>query len=390
MTKRFPGGPGAGECFRAFLVATGIKQEDVAAAAGLSRNTVVNALAGRGSTETWEKIADAAAHLKGAGRASRELRELWTAIFPERPVPPAARESIRPTETSDRTPVAAGIAAAQAVRRTLGMSRRGLVRVTMAAAIGIIAAAAVSATLLSQARPVFLVDGHHTASRQQGQTFQFTARGFQPCSGLSRVVRPPTHPRTGQSENVIGMRADARGEVRFSVTAGCDMADARYQFVLMDTTTGRRSNAVEATLSSNPQCGPHLPDLSVERLTRNRGEVKLGEELEVEVVVRNIGKTAALPSTTRIRLGQVAQTNVMDEAVADVDTPEIQPGEAVTLHANVRVPDIAQPGTYTIWAILDNADKNLEWRQRNNFASSEPIIVLGGPLLAVAARPECP
>jgi hypothetical protein len=234
-----------------------------------------------------------------------------------------------------------------------------------------------------KATPTLTVDSKLTSHHLQGELFSLVAHGLTPCGPVIRQYSPPTYPVPGQITMPLGDTADARGELRFSLMAGCDLKDEEYHVQVIDTTTGRKTPTVSAIVASNPQCGPHLADLEPADVRVDRTAARTGDVVTVTFAVRNIGGTQSVPGIARLRWGAPARTNIADNLFGEVPTPALKPGETVSLNARGRVPDGLPSGSYAVWVIADADLATLESRSKNNFVASPTIQI------ASSARPRC-
>jgi CARDB protein len=331
----------------------------------------------------WDSLYEAMRERPRAIRAQDVLRSLGEILHP-----PPRTDISSPTglasggpddvirEESENSPASA---------RGVGRRTRVWIAAVAGASVLLFVAVIVRGWMLP-ARPVLSIDGQQSSARQQGENFTLVATGLTPCGNVIRWERPPHWARPGQEEMLLEDRADARGELHFSMMAGCEVTDQTYQWCVVDRTTGRRSNDVTAVVSSNVHCGPHLSDLEFTTVVLSTIEIKAGEHLQVRFGVRNAGREPAAASMTRLRLGAAAQrTKSSDPVLGDVAVPALAPGETMEVSAPVRIPENAASGKYFVWLVADNALANLEWKSQNNFIQSEPLTVTG-----VIPRPGCP
>jgi hypothetical protein len=239
----------AAQHLKAFLEASATGDSDLSATVGGDPRAVADALRGEASPETWEAITRGAASLPAAARAPDELRELWLLVLPGEPLPEGVLGTAGPPpEDASRLPRAAA----------------GVFLVA-----GILATTGVLLVDHGQRLPSLVVDGEQQARHPQGSTFQFEARGLQPLGEVSRYCRRPTS--ATPVERVTRMRADSKGNLRFSLTPSCKTRDTVYHIKIVDHQTGAETNEVEATVVANPNC------TSVDRVMRDKSRVGPGE-----------------------------------------------------------------------------------------------------------------
>ncbi|WP_278744226.1 InlB B-repeat-containing protein [Muribaculum intestinale] len=111
-----------------------------------------------------------------------------------------------------------------------------------------------------------------------------------------------------------------------------------------------------------------LPDATVESLVLSASEVKVGQPVEVSVIVVNAGSTP-LPEITKTTL------YLSNEAVASLYTQKpLAPGEKVTLKGNVVLP--ATVGKFDMQARINEGKSVKELLYTNNNSSPVPVTVL--------------
>lgn len=99
--------------------------------------------------------------------------------------------------------------------------------------------------------PSLAIDGGAASVRAQGETFTFTAFGFEPNGPITRRVRQPNGVEITLSPP---MNADTVGKLSWTFQSACGTAPGTYLLWAIDETTGRISNTVTETITPNPAC----------------------------------------------------------------------------------------------------------------------------------------
>lgn len=219
--------------------------------------------------------------------------------------------------------------------------------------------------------PRFLVTGPDT--RPQGETFSLTLQGLAPGALTARWTRVPN----GNVERLgAPIAADAEGRATWALTTDCQTETGEHHLWMVDGATGTSSNVLTVVVLPNRACDAPGPDLAVRGVSVDRSRVRPGDRIAVSYALWNVGTAAALPTTTRIRLGrESSRSRVTDLKLGDHQAPQLPVGGHVLQRIDVPIPASTPAGVYYVWLVADNESVGVEPNSFNNFARSQALAV---------------
>ena len=119
------------------------------------------------------------------------------------------------------------------------------------------------------------------------------------------------------------------------------------------------------------------PDLVVPALTAP-AEVRVGATLQVSVTTKNVGRSRAAASVTKVYLSADASVGG-DIAVATVQVPRLRPGRTYVARPTLRIPASAAVRSYRVIACADTRKLVRESRERNNCRVADRAVRVTAP-----------
>lgn len=304
-----------------------------------------------------QRVAAAAGEIVWASRTELEAWRRGHASLDE-PAPLEAKPE--PADDADRTP-------------SPPVPPEAPVRWALPAMLGLALAAvvALAMSLLITNRNALSIVALSDLQGRQGDTLRLKVK----APGSTAVTRWTQLPdgKIEQLGNPVPLDAD--GSTLWHFSTDCATAPGEHR-VWLDDGQLRRSPQMTLVIDGNPACQQPLPDLVVQGVTATKVEAATGPRLKVTLAVWNLGRSHAVATTTRLRLGRESvRTRASDPLLADVPTLALAPGESATLETLVDIPATTEPGSYYVWAIADNQSLTIEPDSDNNFARSSSIVV---------------
>jgi large repetitive protein len=158
------------------------------------------------------------------------------------------------------------------------------------------------------------------------------------------------------------------------------------QYLLFVTNPGQGQS--ETNYQNNTYATPitiSAPDLLISDATAPISAT-LGERVAVSWTIANQGAAAALfpYRNDRVYLSNDASFDASDEYVGDLAAAPLQPGDSVTLNANLSIPNQTAAGDRYLLFVIDTTNQQGETDETNNVFAA-PITIVGPDLVVTGA-----